>query len=326
VQPKSSSHKSVIFGICVVICIWLSLAGAFFLRHDIFAWWRLRDYTPPAEVVQLAEETTMNADTKRLFYVYHPKIEPSDSFNAHCRDSEYTIVLGCYISYQGIYIFDIDDARLDGVLQVTAAHEVLHAAYEQLSVSERARVDGMLARTFADLSDDRIENTIEQYRKNDPESVPNELHSIIATEVRLLPPELETYYKKYFTDRSKIVDYSEKYEAAFSSRKNQIEAIAKELKELKQAIDEKNTELKVEGTDLSARGAVLQRRADSGELSQSELNDYNADVDKYNAKGATTSRLITSYNAKREQYLQLVGEQDELFSEIDSRPKALQSQ
>lgn len=325
-QPQSSSQKSVAFGIFIVLCMWVALAGTFFFRHDVFAWWRLRDYTPPAEVVQLADDTTMNGDTKRLFYVYHPRVESSESFNAHCRDSEYTIVLGCYISYQGIYIFNIDDERLDGVQQVTAAHEVLHAAYDQLSSGERKHVDGMLADVFGNLADDRIKSTIEQYRKNDPKSVPNELHSIIATEVRVLPEELEMYYKKYFNDRSKIVDYSEKYESAFSSRKSQIEAMANELKQLKQSIDENNNELQIEGDDLAARSSTLQRRADSGDLSQSEIDNYNAEVDRYNAKVAATTRMITNYNTKRDQYLKLVGEQDELFSEIDSRPKALQSQ
>src|SRR6185295_11567695 len=102
----------------------------------------------------------MTPDTRRLFYVYHPVLEDKQAFNSHCTDSEKTIVLGCYISRTGIYLYDVTDSRLNGVEQVTAAHETLHAAYERLSSSERKRVDGLTAQAFAQVTDQRIKDTI----------------------------------------------------------------------------------------------------------------------------------------------------------------------
>jgi hypothetical protein len=317
-QPHRSS-KSVYAAIVFVLLLWAGLAAVYFGRNAIFDWWRLQGYTPPAAIVALADDTTMSDDSRRLFYVYRPSIDESDSFNTHCRDSEFTIVLGCYISYQGIYIFNIDDERLAGVQQVTAAHELLHAEYDRLSSGERARVDKMLADFYAGLRDTRITETVAQYEQKDPGSVPNELHSIIGTEVRDLPDNIEQYYAQYFTDRRKIVAYSENYESAFSSRKSQIDDIEKQLTTLKTQIEYANRELESRQDYITNTGASLKQRAANGSASQSEIDAYNQDVDDFNAKINTTNRLVSTYNSKREEYLKLVGEQNDLFKEIDSR-------
>ncbi len=46
-------------------------------------------------------------------------------------------ILGCYNpSSRDIYIYNVTNSELDGVKEVTAAHEMLHAAWERLSESE----------------------------------------------------------------------------------------------------------------------------------------------------------------------------------------------
>ena len=65
-------------------------------------------------------------------------------------------MLGCYILNKGIYVYDITDDRLAGVRQVTTAHEMLHAAYDRLSVKERAQVDAMTAAAYEKLDNIRI--------------------------------------------------------------------------------------------------------------------------------------------------------------------------
>jgi hypothetical protein len=35
-------------------------------------WWKLRGYTPPAQIQKLANEDTMTDKAKHLFYVNHP--------------------------------------------------------------------------------------------------------------------------------------------------------------------------------------------------------------------------------------------------------------
>lgn len=320
-QPQRTS-RSVYVAIVLVLLCWAMVGVAVFGRHAVFDWWRLRNYTPPATVAQLATDTTMNSSARNLFYAYHPVVEGSDAFNSHCRDNEFTIVLGCYIQYKGIYIFDIDDPRLEGVQQVTAAHELLHAAYDRLSSAEKERIDTLTAQVYNDIQDERIRKTIEEYRSADPASVPNELHSILATEVRKLPEELEDHYARYFTDRSKIVSYSEKYEAVFSSRTTQIESLRREIDDLKSKITYGNRELAARGDYLNEQGDWIQERATSGQASQAEVDSFNQQVEEYNAELGQINRLIKSYNAKLKQYNDLVGEQEALMKELDSRPAA----
>jgi len=107
----------------------LALGGiVFWQRWAIFDTWRLRDYSAPDAVVALADATAMKDSARRLFYVYHPAILDKADFNTYCRDNEHTIVLGCYRTARGIYIYDVADPRLNGIKEVTAAHELFHGA------------------------------------------------------------------------------------------------------------------------------------------------------------------------------------------------------
>src|SRR4051812_47277477 len=58
---------------------------------------KLRDYSAPVPVVQLADQTTMTADARHVFYVNHPQVAERSTFNGACNASgEHTIILGCY--------------------------------------------------------------------------------------------------------------------------------------------------------------------------------------------------------------------------------------
>ncbi len=108
-------------------------------------WWQLRGYSPPATVTSLAAQDTMTSYATHVFYVNRPDIESNASqFRNECQETEKTIVLGCYHSNQeGIFVYNVQDSRLAGVEQVTAAHEMLHAAYDRLSSKDRNYVDGL---------------------------------------------------------------------------------------------------------------------------------------------------------------------------------------
>lgn len=322
-----TSRFRLIFSILCTIALWGAVILLFMYRQSVYDWWRLRNYVAPSAVVALADQTTMNDSARRLFYVYYPKIEGREAFNEHCGSTEFTIVLGCYSSVKGIFIFKVDDSRLDGIEQVTAAHEFLHAAYARLSKDERKRVDALTASTYDTLDNDRVKETIEEYRKNDPSVVPNELHSILGTEMRNLPVELEDYYKRYFNDRGQIVSFSEAYESEFSSRKNQAKIYEAELGELKSRIDAGNTSLESEQTRLkhdSNEIEAMMRANDSDTASlNARIRSYNAAIDSYNQRVREVSGLVDSYNNTYEVYKQIVLEQQDLFKAIDSRPQQI---
>lgn len=311
-----------------VVLLWLCLGLLVWQRQAVADWLSLRDYTPPAEIAQLATDTTMTPLSKKLFYVYRAQIEPASSFNEHCpvNEQEFTIVLGCYVSKVGIYLFHVEDERLSGIEQVTAAHEMLHVAYERLGSRERERVDTMLVRAYDNLDNDRIMRNVEQYRAADPSVVPNELHSILGTEQADLPPELEEYYARYFTNRQKIVEYSQQYEGEFTRREQAAAQLSKQLSDLKPRVDANLSQLDSEAARLQAEYAAIEAGRDSMEASQ--LNEraraYNAAVAAYNTLAETTRAEIEQYNAIVEQYNAVVVEQHELYRAIDSSPEAIE--
>lgn len=298
-----------------------ALALGWFQRNAVYDWWRLRDYTPSAEVVALADKTTMNDSSRRLFYVYHPSLDDRATFNTHCTNSEQTIVLGCYIQHQGIYLYDVKDERLNGVVEVTAAHEMLHAAYDRLSGSERTKVDSLTAQVATSLTDERLKSTIESYRSKDPSVVPNELHSILATEVRDLPAELETYYARYFGNRKAIVDLADTYKQAFTERENQVKSIDGQLATLKQQIEDLNQSLEQQQADLKARLDDMQRKKRSGDTDgyNAAVPTYNQLVVSYNAAVNRQKQLVSQYNSLVEQRNSLATEENELIEALDSR-------
>lgn len=309
-----------------ILLFWAVVVALLMQRQAIADWWQLRDYTPPAAVVALADDVAMTDHARKLFYVNDPQIEDASTFNQHCRTGEYTIVLGCYISGdRGIYVFAIDDERLDGIKQVTAAHEMLHAAYERLPTKERQRVDRLTAAVFANLQNDRVTASIDRYRDNDPSVVPNELHSILGTEVALLSPELEEYYTQYFTDRSRVVAYAEQYEAAFESRKTKIADYEAQLTDMQTEITARSDVLKTRAETLEREYADLE--AQRGTISAADFNQravaYNAEVAGYNSEVQAVGALITTYNETYDAYTAVVLEQQDLFKAIDSRPQEL---
>jgi hypothetical protein len=290
-------------------------------RDYLFDSWRLRNYTPSSEIVRLADTTTMTPEARRLFYVYHPVLEDKAGFNTKCGNEEQTIVLGCYILHRGIYLYDVPDARLNGVEEVTAAHEMLHAQYDRLSSSERKKVDAMTAEALKIISDGRLLQTIENYREKDPSVVPNELHSILATEVRNLPKELENYYKRYFSNRGAVVDFADAYKSEFASREQRVADLDKQLISLKTQIDNLNVTLETQQQNLKSQYESLQqlKRSGKAEAYNAAVPAYNAAVQSYNASVNRQRSLVNQYNTLVEERNSLAVEENQLIKALDSR-------
>jgi hypothetical protein len=263
----------------------------------------------------------MTPDARRLFYVYRPQLDDKDSFGTHCPENEQTIVLGCYVLHRGIYLYQVPDNRLRGVTEVTAAHELLHAQYDRLSSKDKAKVDSLTAETLKGITDERLLQTIDNYRKKDSSVVPNELHSILGTEVRNLPPELEAYYKRYFTNRGAIVDFADAYKGEFTQREQQVATIDTQLADIKKQIDALNTSLESQQTALKNQYNSMQQQKSSGQFEQynAQVPIYNQAVNSYNVDVNRQRSLVTQYNTLVEQRNNLAVEENQLIKALDSR-------
>lgn len=323
-------QKSFSRGLVTVVAISVAIAlpvVAWLERYNIYDWWQLRNYSPPAAIAALAQQNTFTDYGRRLFYVNHPDLEDRTEFSNNCPSQEETIVLGCYIQNKGIFLFDVTDKRLKGVEEVTAAHETLHAAYDRLSPSERTHVDEMINKAYAKVTNKRIRSTIESYKKNGADTT-NELHSILGTEVRSLPAELEDYYRQYFADRKVVVGYSEKYENEFTSRQDQVAKYDKQLEQMKYEIDAQQTDVDTLYRSLTTQRAELEQLRTSNRVSEynAKVDSFNSQVTQYNAMVAALKDTITEYNDIVAQRNKVAVEEQNLAKSIDSRPTTIQSQ
>lgn len=289
--------------------------------QSIFDWYRLRNYTPPTEIAGLADASSMTDEGRKLFYVNRPELNDKTTFRQNCTSAEASLVLGCYVSNQGIYIYDVNDKRLAGVEEVTAAHEMLHVAYERLSDEERQRIDTLTAEVFVASKNIRLQETIAQYRADDPSVVPNELHSILGTEVRKLPAELETHYKQYSQDRAAIVTLAERYESAFTERENKIASYDKRLATLETKISSNRVQIDSLNQSLTQQRQTLDSYINAGnyEAYNSRVDAYNSSVNTYNNIVNTTQADIETYNELVEARNEIALEERQLYESLDSR-------
>lgn len=293
-------------------------------RQDITDWLILRNYTPTSEIAALSERTTMSPLGQKLFYVYDPQLLDKEGFNVECTNGEQSIVLGCYDGL-GIYLYDISDEQLAGVEEVTSAHEMLHAAYARLSTNERQHIDALVQEAVDEGANERIKKLIESYRVREPKDLANEMHSIVGTEMRNIPDELEVYYSRYFLNREKVVEYSENYEAVFTNLQAKVEQIDADLLLRKSEIDTQEAKLEVDAGELQAWQTRLNAYKANNQIAEynSEVDDFNRSVNSYNALLAKTRSLIAEYNQMVVDRNNLALQQNQLIKSLDSKAKDL---
>jgi hypothetical protein len=300
-------------------------------RYNIQDWWKLRHYQPPTAISALATQDTMTDYGRKIFYVNHPQIDAKTAFSKSCPNNggEQTIVLGCYHGGQaGIFLLQVNDARLNGVLQVTAAHEMLHGAYERLSSADRKKVDAMLVDYYNhDLHDQRILKTIAAYKKTEPHEVVNEMHSVFGTEIAQLPSGLEQYYKRYFTNRAQVAAYAAQYQSEFTNREVIVAQYDAQLAYLKSQISASQSDLQSKQNEINAQQNNLVAQKNSGDTAgyNAGVPAYNNLVNDYNAEVQNVKNLINQYNQLVAQRNTVAVEEDQLVKDLsnDTAPASI---
>ena len=287
-------------------------------------------YRPSAAVVSLAHNTTMTPLAERYFYVSHPTIDERSTFAKDCgNNDEKTIILGCY-NGRNIYVFDVNDPRLPDVKEVTAAHEMLHAAYTRLSSSDKANVNRMVEAALKTIDDKHVKDLIDAYNRTEPGQLDNEMHSILGTEVGKLPPDLEAYYSRYFADRSKVVSYAQHYQAVFTDLQNQQESLLGDLNSLADKINSQTTKLNDQLSQFNSDVTAFNTKAESGGFAtQDEFNTARAGLvarqQQLQTERDGIQSLIDEYDAKRQELQDLNFEASSLERSINSQLPAVPS-
>jgi hypothetical protein len=288
--------------------------------QDLEDWSKLLKYQPSADIAKLATTTTMTDTARRLFYVNQPTIESRKSALNLCKSTEHTVVLGCYVPSQGIFLQEVTDPRLQGVMEVTAAHEMLHVAYQRMSLVEQTQLGKQLQAVLSKLDNPRILKLVQTYSDQDPKSVNNELHSILGTEVQNLSPELEEHYRKYFTTRSTLVALSERYEGVFTALRDKAKSLSQQLELRKAALEQLTAQVKQEADTVESERSNLQ-----AEIVANRQSDYSAGVAAFNSRVQNYNQLVSQLREQSAAYNQMVTEHNSLALEEKSLVESLEN-
>jgi len=281
-------------------------------------------FTPSSAVTSLADRSGMNDTGKFYFYASHPSIDSAQTFNKECVQKESTMaILGCY-NGQSIYIYNVTDARLDGIQEVTAAHEMLHAAYARMGDSEKQQVDALLETEYNKLKEDKdFADRVAFYERTEPGERDNELHSVIGTEIPNTTPELEAHYKKYFSDRSKVVALHTKYASVFTSLEQQSQTLSDQLTRLGNQIESDSAAYNTHVSQLNADIQAFNAKANNGGFAteaefQSERAALVARATQLDSDRAAVNSLVDQYNALRQKLESIASQSDALNRSINS--------
>ncbi len=308
-----------------LILVALIITGFFTVNksQEILDWWKLKDYEPSVAIANLAANSGMNDNGKKLFYVHDPTLLDKANFSKSCTVGEETIVLGCYISRQSIYLYDVNEEKLSGVEEVTAAHEMLHAAYDRLTTEEKEELSILLRASYEKIDDKRIIDTLNSYKSKGQAVVDNELHSILGTEVADLPKDLEDYYSQFFSDRQKVVKFAQEYAAEFEKLEDQIKEYDNQLTAIQGDITRLEAELNSDKADLQNQKQAIQSLSNDIEAYNAAVPVFNAKVNSYNAKVKQLTAKINEYNSIVAERNKIAVEERSLVEAVDTRVDSL---
>ena len=259
-----------------IVAVAGGLAAAYWFGPQLLDEFRAQQYTPSSHISAIEQRVTLTSAGRRIFYATSPEVQDSGQFNGSCHSVERTTaILGCYYRDR-IYLYNVQNSELDGALDVTAAHELLHAAYARLSTFEQHKVDGLVRAAYQKVKNEpTLKRLMEYYKQAEPGAEINELHSILGTTIANLDSELERYYARYFTNRASIVTLNQRYAQVFSE------------------LDQQATSLKAK---ISAEESSLKTETDAY---QNELNQLNSDIQSFNQRAVSGDFSSQEFYATR---------------------------
>ena len=278
---------------------------------------------PPSHEVAALADRAMTAEGRRIFFSAGPTILEREEFASVCGTAEHRVILGCYKAGR-IYILRVVRAELSGVMEVTAAHEMLHAAYSRLSESERRRVIRWVHDFYAGVRDERFRKEVQGYGPLAPDDLADELHALLPTELSSLNPVLDKHYKRYLSTRGAVVAAFEGFRSVFEDLDRQWEERRREVLDLRSQLDALHTQADADEAALEELNARLDALKTQGRIRAYNdlIPEQNARVDALRGLVDQYDRLVETYNAKVDQLDALALEENRLLESLRARPPA----
>jgi hypothetical protein len=245
-----------------------------------------------AEMEQVSDRIGLSDEGRAIFADTRPRLLDSADFHDACGSAHESsedrrwAVVGCYYWSGGesgrIAIFRPADERLADQIVVTAAHELLHAAYAGLSPDELERLDPLLEERWSSVPvDDPIQASLASSVGIETENRATEQFAYLGTEIADAgDPALDAFYAPYFIDRQAVVAIDGARDALWTGLWSDFSARADALAEHEQADAD----------------ATAQAGADRAGLA-TELTAHNDQVSQYNALPAAQQDRLVVQNA-----------------------------
>lgn len=326
----SSTKRSTVGSVLALLLSAAIIAAAtwlFFNRQYAIDWLNVASFKPSSEIATIETRTGMTDKGRFVFYATKPEALEASTFNSQCPRQEVgNPILGCYTSGDRIFIYNLTNTQLDGMKEVTAAHEMLHAVWQHTSDADKKRIGALLQAAYDKLNNPELKTRMGYYQRTEPGEFINELHSILGTEVANLSPDLENYYNQYF-NRTTVLQLHSLYDGFYTGLTTQATDLYAKMQTLSASIDTKSKAYDADVAQLSADITSFNARANSGSFSsQSQFqaerarlvarsNQLAKDRDAINAD-------IATYNGYYQQY-QKIGEQIQLLNNSIDSYKAL---
>lgn len=321
----SSIAKKSIITVLVVTVVTLLGLGFYFNRQAIFDFISANTYNPSPEISAIESRIKLTDGAKNVFRASRPSLESREAFNDHCDSYNAEVsILGCYTNGH-IYLYNITSSELNGVIESTAAHELLHAEWERMSPAEKADISAAINNVY---NDPKYHNLLaEDLATYDESERIEELHSRVGTEIADLPDVLESYYAKYFENQDLVVDFYNSYITPFRELSDELDNLSAQLEDLNKQIDEKTEIYKSRAEQLSNKIDQFNSCADTAGCFTTESafyarrNELVAEQNTIDAMYEELNLLVNQYNAVVAEYNENVVRGENLDQMMNSNYK-----
>lgn len=266
-------------------------------------------YRPAEGMDKIEKSLDLTYRGSLVFRASAPELKTGQEYNDFCESHDAGVsILGCYKN-EKILVYNIDSKELDGILESTTAHEMLHAVWRRLPESEKESLAKILNDEYG--KNKEALSIVEEYSE---QTSVDEIFARIGTEIHETSPKLEEVYSRFFNDRQKIVNYHDKYVKIFNDLSKNIKQLSSEMDALKKTVEEKTIEYTnrskelreevnefnecAETTDcysyyaFNMKRSELQREKDSLNNLYNEITNatsaYNEKVKEYNSNALKT--------------------------------------
>lgn len=303
----------------------------FFNRQLILDQLSVWSYAPSNEIVAITERVSMTDSGLFAFYATQPEIKNQASFNEACpRQEAGSPILGCYTTDDRIYIYNLTNQQLDGMKEVTAAHEMLHAVWYRTSETEKEELTTTLKDAYARINNTDLKERMDYYKRTEPGEFVNELHSILGTEVAGLGEPLESYYNQFF-NRAAVLKLHDQYNTIYKSLHNRADTLYLQMEALSNSISQRSETYNSAATQLSADIDAFNSRVDNGSfLSQRQFNTERAELvrrsEALEVERSLINKDIETYNTYYIEYqdiakqIEVLNDSVDSFKQIDQAP------